>query len=893
MNTREENGVNDEEQRENALRTVRVLMGTMGLSQDEAINNPAIPKRYRDFIRSELDRERNIILEPAHVVTRDGGTDWYRQVSRALWYYWPELRSYLLQQGWSLEGVRSLDQTTDRIMARFFPPDAASFDVRGLVLGYVQSGKTSNFTATIAKAADCGYRLFIVLSGIDKGLRRQTQIRLERELMGFGVTPGDSRHVRVPPQGKQWHKFTTSDIDGDFSPGTANQASLQGPEPVIMVIKKNGSVLRRLIQWLGEAPGDSLKNIPTLLIDDEADLASVDTSGTYATQEEPLPDDYEPPSMINKLIRELLTIFSKRVYIAYTATPFANILIAHDAYDPDVEKDLYPKDFIIDLPKPASYFGAEELFGSFEMEESGGSVGLDLIRPISEQDLILLDDGQVPPSLEEAMLGFVLSGAARAYRFGWNAPSTMLIHTDYRIATHMDLAGVVSQKFAEFRDSWRYYPDAIVSRLQTLWESDYSDTIDRINPDLHVEFDRIRDDIGRFFESVQVRTINSFTGAVLDYEREPDLKSIGIGGNKLSRGLTLEGLTTSFFVRNSPAYDTLMQMGRWFGFREGYVDLTRIWTTRELADKFALLALVERRLRDDIRVYEDMHLTPMELGMRIWQHPAMQVTSYLKRRHARKVMISQSYSEQLEQTFKFVFDRPQDLARQQDLNKIALTKLIERAGSAKWSDNRPIWYNISVDLVLEFLSSYQQDDSPENSGCSLPLICSYIEKMRRVGELVRWTVSICGRESRDSELGETDWNVEGKLIYKMSRSKLKNTYSLGVITSPGDEKIGLSDDMIKRAEVLRESEPGLGEAHSLRRVRPSEEGLLLIYPISRHSRPETRYESTREPLYENPSDPFARDIIALAISFPKSRQDHPVEAYLEGTVGWRPYDEQP
>lgn len=879
---------------QDALIAARVLVATLRLTIEAAANNQAIPEECREYIKGQLKRESNIILEPARIMFQPGGEDWFRRIDRSKWYYWPELRSYLLSNGLLPQAVQSLDESTDKILSKMASPNAPNFDIRGLVLGYVQSGKTSNYTATIAKAADCGFRLFIILSGIDKGLRRQTQIRLERELMGNGTTPDDSSHVRIPPQGKQWHKFTDNDIDGDFDPGRANQASLQGPEPVLMVVKKNGRVLRRLLKWLSEAQESILGEIPTIVIDDEADLASIDTQGSYQTEDETVNiEDYEPPSVINGLIRELISKFNKRAYVAYTATPFANILIPHDTYDSNAKNDLYPKDFIVDLPKPFGYFGAAELFGLVESETNTAGHGLGVIRLVEEQDLTELEAGNIPPSLEEAILGYVLSGAARIFRGSADFPATMLVHTSHRIESHMNVADAVRKRFYEFRDDWRYYRDQIEPKLKDLWDSDFRATTRSSLPINDVEFEKIAPIVGKFFEAVDVRTINSFTGAVLDYDREPNLKVIGIGGNKLSRGLTLEGLTTSYFVRNSPAYDTLMQMGRWFGFREGYQDLTRIWTTRLLADRFVLLASVEQKLREDIRVYEDMHITPLEVGMRIMQNPAMQVTSYLKRRFAREVEISQSYSEQLAQTFKFQFDNPDILASQQDENVELLEMFLDKLGDPIWDNNKPIWRNVNGKFIVDFLRSYRQSDSPENSGCSMPLICRYIENQHSVNELTRWVVSVRGRETEDRELGKAKWEVRGKPIWQVSRSRIKGTYSLGVITSPGDEKTGLSEEAMRRFREIREHSKDIGENRAVRRSRPPEEGLLLIYPISKNSRPEDRYLDSREAIYDDPNSPNSRDLIGLAISFPYSSQPQPVQAYLEGQVRWRPFDEQP
>lgn len=222
---------------DNALGVVRLLINS-GLNREDAINNPAIPEKFRQLIRETLEREDNIILTPADILTsRKNKDEWLRIIDRSEWCYWPNLRRYLLgHKNWSAAALRSLDETTDRILGELEPSDTEKFDIRGLVLGYVQSGKTANFTTLIAKAADVGYRLVVVLSGIDNGLRRQTQIRLNKELTGYA--DGRANSVQLPPIGKQWHQFTTDDIKGDFQAGNANYAALQGSQPVLLVVKK-------------------------------------------------------------------------------------------------------------------------------------------------------------------------------------------------------------------------------------------------------------------------------------------------------------------------------------------------------------------------------------------------------------------------------------------------------------------------------------------------------------------------------------------------------------------------------------------------------------------------------------------------------------------------------
>lgn len=863
-------------EQQTALRTVRSLLD-LGHSLDLILGSPLIAPELRDFIRDELKKDENITLTPARTLVADPHKpDWLRDIDRSTWHYWPTLRQYLLTtKGWDTAAMRSLDDSSDRILRQLPEPSQVQFDVRGLVLGFVQSGKTANFTAVAAKAADAGYRLVIVLSGIDNGLRRQTNIRLKRELVGYPDNrPGA---VRLPPMGKQWHEFTREDLQGDFHPGFANHAALQGSQPVLIVVKKNGAVLRRLLRWLDDAPLEVRRSLPMLLIDDEADQASVDTRGTYQADDDPLPPDYEPPSVINGLIRDLLNRFERKAYVAYTATPFANILIPHDTADPRVGNDLYPKDFIVDLPKPAGYFGAEEIFGRMDGASGAQVGGLDIIREVTDQDIIDLDNGQMPVSLEMALMDFVLAGAARAQRGQGASPATMLIHTSQLILVQSQLRVLVSTRFAELRDEWRYQREhGIRERLCERWEAEFRPVTRSSHLDRDVTFDAIEPHVGPFFEAVQVREVNSSTGDVLDYEREPSLKAIAVGGNRLSRGLTLEGLQVSFFIRPSATYDTLMQMGRWFGFRSGYEDLTRIWTPPALAGWFSDLAFVEHRLREDIAVYESQGLTPYQVGMRIWQHPTMQVTSPLKRRFAASTTIASSYALGLEQTFKFPFRRLDDLSVQAEANRLLVRDLVTRLNVPNptfTNAKGPVWTGVPADRVLEFLRSYRLDD--EARSISLPLICAYIERLAAAGELVSWTIAVRGRGARDAKLGVADWGLPTGPVAQVSRSRLGMTDSVGVIVDPEDEAIALPTD--KRGRDARAE-------------RPPEEGLLLLYPISRWSGHDAADGGNRQRLFENPDGPQARDLVGLAISFPRSNQPQSIDAYLEGSVGWRPVE---
>lgn len=878
----------------NALRVARMLRD-LGQSIDEALTNPAIPAGLRDEVREILRREETIILTPARMLTADRSRrDWLNEEDRSDWYYWPRLREFLLDvKGWSEPRVRSLDNTTDRILGQLEQPTLDRFDIRGLVLGFVQSGKTANFSALIAKAADAGFRLIIVLAGVHNSLRKQTQSRLTKELIGYA--DGRPGSVPLPPQGQRWFTFTTEDLNGDFNPGAANYGALQGTQPVLMVVKKNGPVLRRLLAWLDSAPVDVHETLPVLVIDDEADQASVNIRGNRPLNDNEEPDDDdpdadadgEPPSIINELIRSLLMRFDRRAYVAYTATPFANILIPHDAEDRLAGLDLYPRDFIVDLPKPDGYFGAEEIFGRFDPNIGENVGGLDIIREVSGEDLTILNAGtELPESLETAILDFVLAGAARRQRGDGNEPATMLIHTSLRTAVQQRLTGQVQTRLSELRDEWRYQrTHGIQDRFEGRWNSEFRPLTRSLHNEKDITFRRLVEHIGPFFEQIHVMQINSDSDDVLDYERDPDLKVIVVGGNRLSRGLTLEGLLISYYVRRSTAYDTLMQMGRWFGFREGYEDLTRIYTTNQLEGWFADLADVESRLREDIQIYENEGLTPLQLGARILRHPALLVTSRLKSRSAREIVIDQSYANQLLQTTTFPFDNPFTAIFEENIERTR--EFIYSLGVPTVMGNgQPRWEDVSTAQILGFLNYYQID--PEARTIAPNLIRAFIERQEEQEELTNWTVAVMGLRTLDRTLGSIDLGVYGDVpVNSIKRTRLKNRpNSLGVITSPGDEEIGMTSDQLDEVRRIQETE-GLGRGPAARKVRPATDGLLLIYPISRFSGHGSANERNRIPIYQDPT--HGVDVIGIALSFPRSSTAAVVRGtYVVGTVGWRP-----
>lgn len=746
------------------------------------------------------------------VVSASDGPIYIQGGGRHTWYTgprpgdlcWPILESALKLE-WPKESVDLLDTSSTRIVGLLEHPKTADFHTKGLVLGHIQSGKTTNYTATIAKTADRGYRFFVVLAGIHNELRRQTQSRLAQQL--------------VESNKPFWHQLTKE--EHDFVPPANAQAffSKYSEQAVLCVIKKNAVVLRKFIAWLEEA-GMALNQISALVIDDEADQAAVATK------------------TINPLIRKVLEVLPRAAYIGYTATPFANLLI-----DPSAG-DLYPKDFIVDLEKPPGHFGTEVIFGR-EPQDSEDPLdvhdGYDMVRivpdhevadvrPLSKQEV----DGFVPHldgEIVRAVRWFWLATAARRSRGSGVPHSTMLIHTSVRVPVHQSFRKPLEDLTRRTSLRWSAGDKALREELRAQWENE----IERVsasefgeNP---VAFDEISSALGDVFDDTRVVLDNSASSDRLDYRAGPQT-AIAVGGNTLSRGLTLEGLVSSFFVRSSTAYDTLLQMGRWFGYRAGYADLPRIWMTQELRQWFADLAAVEAEIRTDVARYMSEDEDPLTFAVRIRRHPALNVTSAAKMRDA--VQVSGAYGGMRVQTRYFKADDDEWLAR----NKRAACRLVEHAERDGERDgNKTLWRDVPAASVLNFLSSYRIHELSADR--SPGLLSGYIEKRMDDGALGLWNVAVIDNGTGP---GEFDFSA-GVTVPTVVRGKLE-------LTPPSAADIKTLMSRRDAALDLQVPKGGLSEdeIRAARRAQLPKHGLLVLYPIDRISEPAPKKDQRRERL---------------------------------------------
>lgn len=711
------------------------------------------------------------------------------------------------------ETLAKLNDSTSKILGLSGNPSTSGFKSRGLVMGHVQSGKTTNFLGLAAKAADSKYRLIIILSGLTNNLRNQTQTRLQEMIEGDAGS---------------WHLLTHD--NQDFRSTTANAQNLcqDGSNRMIAVVKKNKSRLVSLRRWLENVHQMTRDNLPVLVIDDECDQATTNT-GTQ-----------ESRAAINKELAKLLdsTFLPKVSYVGYTATPFANILA--DTTDP---YGTYPKDFIVSLTKAPGYFGAQELFGSPIEEEESSSSGADIIRDIPNADVakvappkrkndVLTWEPQVPNSLTEAINWFIIATATRRARGQADKWSTMMVHTSSNIKPHEKTISMIQNHIDSLKSGDRAAFDA---ELKSLWDREI-DKAAEFEPQALRDWTKTQPHIASVLNEVAVIMDNSASVDRLDYSNGlRNFPVIVVGGNTLARGLTLEGLVSSYFLRTTNAYDSLMQMGRWFGYRPNYGDLPRLWLSNEAPYKtkywFRELAEVESEIRDQIEIYAIERRTPLELGIRIKSLPGMAITAAAKMKNAEQAQVG--YGGTRQQTILFDSD-----SSKQKANLALVQKLFSELGPTQWSDNGNGWLlrqNIDSENVIEFVENYNAHKDIRT--LQKNLVSSYISNLNTEGELEKWNIVIYSNSKQAAPSFELS---PGHIVRMASRSKMKGEENINIkaLISLGDM---VADKPSLKVGAINPETNKVSEAKLWERRRGDVETrntpLLGIYIIDKDSAP--------------------------------------------------------
>jgi hypothetical protein len=826
--------------------------------------------------------------------------------------FWNRYRNYLEKKRRIPRDVlNQLDNLTDDILDRLRDPKTAGqWDRRGLVVGDVQSGKTGNYIGLVCKAVDAGFPLIIVLAGIHNSLRSQTQLRMDEGFLGFdtrlnmvygkenqrigaGALP-DARFLVA-------HSLTSSMESGDFRLGVAQGTKIVpgGKDPVVLVVKKQYSILTNLISWVlsvrgiddPEHPGSRIiRDVPLLVIDDEADNASANTN-EYRDEDGSI-DPENDPTRTNSLIRQLLTAFEKSAYVGYTATPFANVFIHHEATSELVNKgnskhtlntrigeDLFPRSFIINIPAPDNYIGPEKVFG-IARPGAEEAKGLPIIVDIDDTQLIFplghkksLKVETLPDSLKDAVLAFVLTCAARRARGDTNVHNSMLVHVTRFTDVQAQVAELLKEELDDVRQQLEYPGTGgkALGRLEALWRKEFASKMDALGAALPwedlrpIEWKEVKAHLFDAAKPIAVRAINGSAKDALDYADHPDgLSVVAVGGDKLSRGLTLEGLSVSYFIRTAKMYDTLMQMGRWFGYRPRYADLCRLFTSQELVRWYQHIAIATSELREEFDLMMDQGRTPLEFGNRVRTHPdGMLITAANKMRAGTKIRAG--FSGTISETVSF-----ETAAAEDNFRKFSI--FLEGLPKNSLQRGRYIWNAVSGNEVLGLIGKLQT--APDSWKANSQAIAQYIEERLSHDRLKSWTVVLlaAGNSGKSRKIGGYDL----QLIERKDRSGSDpDRYSIGRLVSPADEQLDLTEAQKEAALVAtrklwkekKEPKGDMPDAPSgpcIRTQRDVRNGLLLIYPI-------------------DGGDKCKEALIGFAVSFP-SDPDGALVEYAENSV---------
>ena len=861
-----------------AINICQAIIGfKLGVSDDEinqAISDVTSIPMYAGLDKTELKKSLlaiyNVKVDTYQILEgRDARIPWLKEFKaerQSEWLFWTRYKRYLAEQKhFAPEVISQLDDLTDRILDKLFNPqrDDVIINKKGLVVGQVQSGKTANYTGLICKAADAGFNLIIILAGIHNNLRSQTQTRIDEGFLGFdtqntraydmnrtirigvGLIPGFDNAIA--------NSYTTSTERGDFTKQAANTAgfNFNNPQPIILVIKKNVSVLKRLYSWLkSQSTHDIIANKSLLLIDDEADNASINTSR-----------DGDDPTAINKNICKIIKLFNRSAYVGYTATPFANIFIPLD------KDDLFPKDFIINLPAPDNYIGPEKVFGT-SANPDGNEDLLPIVFPVTDSDTFVpaghkrddpkptIDD--IPESLKTAIKCFIITCAIRIARGQENKHNSMLIHVSRFQAWQNHLKIIIDRLFKYYKSEIEANDPAIMEEFRQIFEEDTptyrsycsitreimnSPILSRVDNRMRLHtWNEIKPLLYRAVQKIEVKSINGTSGDSLTYyENEKNgISVIAIGGDKLSRGLTLEGLSVSYFLRASKMYDTLMQMGRWFGYRPGYVDLCRLFTSNELNEWYRHITLASDELREEFRYLAESGGTPENYALKVRTHPGqLQITSISKMRHTRNIQVS--WAGRLVETYQLLQN---SISKR---NNLAVTdSLLSELGTPDRIKSDYLWTGVSSDIICDYLSRFQLPESLTK--VNLDLICDYIRELNEVGELISWNIALMSKNVDQNTCVHTFSNgvQVGCFIRRQAKdAQNSKTYYIRknhIVGNPTDEFIDLPADMLSDAlDETRDRKFKAGEEwkHDYpspqlvrQEFRSKQTPLLMIYPLN-------------------------------------------------------------
>ncbi|MBT5715494.1 MAG: Z1 domain-containing protein [Opitutae bacterium] len=653
-------------------------------------------------------------------------------------------------------------------------------------------------------------------------MRNQTQKRLNEAFIGIndngmcGVSEGrrrERKHIpfRLTTDTKDFDKNTAQRMVG----GNFDTISV----PIVLIIKKNATILKNLTNWLTDQYREVIADHSMLVIDDEADYASINTK------------DEDDPATINRLIRLLLGLFNKSAYVAYTATPFANIFIDYKAENPTLGKDLFPKDFIFPIDLPGNYVGAAKLFGSIFEDRNVSLVDIDDhqdVLPIKhKKDFELV---ALPESLRDAIRVFLINVAIRNLR-GHNANqhNSMLVHVTLYTLVHMRVHNLIDEYLIDIRNAVVSFAKLSNYREQSEHFRKLEDTFKvqqlEKNENLEYTWSQVLDSIHECIETVIIRQVHSNKKVPqLEYKDSQPLNVIVVGGLSLSRGYTLEGLSATYFLRGTKLNDTLMQMGRWFGYRDGYEDLCRIYLTPDVQDHYAQIHYVTEDLFESFELMADQGKTPYDFGLAVIEHPdnILQVTAKNKMKATALQYVSMNLEGHLKET-AWLSKEEKALADNLKAIKKILSTINEKSESkqiGKRNDKSYLWQDIDGKHIEDFLNTFKVYGATKfvlRSRMPLDFVKQFVREYSG-----KWDVSLHGGQ------GQPYSPIDGiKIKAQMRRIENKGSYRevrSRQVSSGSAEAINLPDPDRKK----------IGDKRKLVRAFPNRNHLLMLHILDDH-----------------------------------------------------------
>lgn len=770
------------------------------------------------MVLKNIYSKMNISMEEGILIKGDSPfVEWYNlRRSDIDFKFWNRYRDYLLyRKGWSEEVVNVIDNVSNDVLSMIGDPNSKdSWKRRGLVIGDVQSGKTANFTAICNKAVDCGYKVIIILTGMLESLREQTQDRQDTDLVGiesFGLLNENGKSIKFKGVGEldqSIRVMTFTSTMNDFKSNIVNSIGLSlksCSDSALFVVKKNKRILENLEEWLKcyNADNNGIIDNSVLIIDDECDNASVNTK----TEED--------PTTINKCIRNLLNCFTKQSYVAVTATPYANIFINPEMSEDTKEmygQDLFPRDFIYCLSTPSNYIGAKDIFlkdgkyyNSLEKIEDAKK-----ILPLNHKNYYILHN--IPRSLRESIYYFILITSIRDCRGQEGEHASMLVNLSRFTNVQNQFATYIEQLIEELQRNINNFSkleflesnkNKFIKELYYVWNK-----FDLENTSGY-SWDKIRKNyLAKALNRINVQAVNqSSVIKGLPYNLHPEgYRVIAVGGNSLARGITLEGLCTTYFYRNSQTYDTLMQMGRWFGYRSGFEDLFKIWMLDSAIDWYETICTATEELKALIKRMNNNNLTPEVFGLKVREDPAsLIVTARNKMKNTKAVEQYIDLSGRIVETIKV--DNNENILN----NNLKLVKnWTEQLMTDNTLDNSGsniIYKNVDKEEILDLISNFNSAQSylPYNQEA----ITEYISSS---SNLSKWDVIIPQVKKKSKTLR---LKVRNKIVYLKKETRRLNVddepkfikiyRENGRILTGDNLKIGLDEDTLKYINKLKEN----------------------------------------------------------------------------------------